>query len=221
MAIKPHEFGTHCTTTPQKLAMIEDQVQIVTARFSKQDLKGYCVGLPGAGKQLERHIQEYCDYGIPENRQVMVDYDRNVNKRHIYYKDRLGFKGTVVCGELGKVVNRMWEKGEQIDIIDYDDVGFLEHRHEDLIEKAAQHNVKVIILVFTTRCRKLSPLHQYWKTKLGLEKRYNTISKGWHEPVTLIQAGAVKSLAKQYGFDVTWTSYKGLSPMMRCVLLKK
>jgi len=216
------DFAHLNTTSKRKLELIKNQIEIVNARYSPKSLKGYCVGLPGAGKQTKRHRDEYCLYGIPERRQVMVDYDPYVHNTQKQYMKKLNYKGKIIEGDYFHVVKDMWAKNKQIDIIDFDGVSHLTKDHEELIKNAAKNNVKVIIMVVTNRCNKLSEHLTDWKKKLGLRKRRVRNDRKPQEPVKDIQIGAVKALARKHRYDVYYESYQGHgSPMLGFVLLRK
>ena len=219
-----HEFADLDTGSPPKLEMIRRQISYINSRVSKNSLTGYCIGLPGAGLQAERHRNEYRAYGIPDERQVMVDYDYYVNRSQEQYMKPLGYKGTILRGELTNVVRNYWHDNKQVDIIDYDGVSHLEYEHEKLIMDAATHNVKVIILVITNRCSKLSDYHKWWKDELGLEKRYLSPSKGSREPFGAIQEGAIETIARDNGYSSWCVPYPGRElgpPMLASVLIKQ
>lgn len=204
--------------------MIEKQISWAKQKFPAGTLDGYCIGLPGAGLQTERHRDEYRAYGIPDERQVMIDYDRTVHETQKSYMEKLDYKGGIVLGDLYSVATQMWDSGKKIDIIDYDDVGHLKPVHEHTISDAASHGVKIIILVITNRCKKLTGYHEKWKEKLGLAKRFVCDSKGNREPVGAIQRGAIETIANQCGYDVISTPYPGRElgpPMLSCMLFKR
>lgn len=224
MARSTSQFAYLDTGSEPKLEMIRTQVKIINDKFDPKTLDGYCVGIPGAGLQTPRHRDEYCNYGIPEERQVMVDYDYNVHMTQVAHMSKLNYKGKIICGELGQVVNALWKNDKKVDVIDYDDVSFLLPRHERLIRQAAEKDVKVIILVVTNRCNKLTAYHEHWKTILNLHKRYVSPSKGYREPIKDIQEGAIKTIGQDCGYDVICKPYAGRDkgpPMMSCVLLKR
>lgn len=224
MTTHPSQFAWLNTGSPPKLYMIQQQIRWANRRFPFGTLEGYCVGLPGAGLQAERHRDEYRAYGIPDERQIMVDYDHTVHQTQKSYMGKLDYKGRIVCADLSDVVRECWEQGKKVDIIDYDDVSFLLPRHEYMIRDAARHDVKMIILVITNRCNKLTPYHEQWKQKLGLVKRFVSPSKGWREPVGAIQQGAIETIADQCGYDVISTPYPGRDlgpPMLSCMLFKR
>lgn len=222
MARDTVEFARINTGSKRKLDLIEKQIKIVNSRISRSSLKGYCVGLPGAGLQAQRHRDEYCRYGIPESRQVMVDYDLTVHRSQKRYMNKLNYKGKIVHGDMFNVVNDLWSQKKKIDIIDFDGVSFLGEEHEELIVNAAKNNVKVIIVVLTNRCNKLTDYLIDWKRKLGLRKRFVKAKKKYQEPVRDIQEGAIRALGKKYKYDVISESYKGHgSPMLGFVLIRK
>jgi len=219
----PTNFAKVNTTCARKLEVVNLQIQSINHHFPKNTLKGLCVGVPGAGSQALRHRDEYLAYGIPEERQVMVDYDRNVSAGQRRYMSREGYRGKIVCSELQKTLKKFWNAGKHVDIIDYDDVTYLQPRHEDIIRDAQVNNVNAIIIVITTRCPALSDYHKQWKERLGLQKRYVKTSKKWHEPLRDIQLGAIKEIGEQCGYFLTMNeSYSGYGPpMLSCVLVKK
>lgn len=212
------------TGSPGKLRTINTQIDIINNRFNPTSLQGFCIGIPGAGLQAERHRDEYLSYGIDESRQVMVDYDPIVSQTQKSHMAPLNYKGTIVCNDLMSVAHALWNQGAKIDVIDYDDVTYLMPHHEKAIEDAAQHDVKAMILVITSRCNNLTPYLNGWKKKLGLPKRYVSKYKEWREPVRDIQIGAINQIADQNNFDVTFIPYAGRDigpPMLSCVLTKK
>lgn len=222
MARTSDEFARINTGSQKKLDLIDKQIRIINSRYSSKNLKGYCIGLPGAGLQAERHRNEYKKYGIPERRQIMVDYDLTVHRSQKRYMNKLDYKGKIVYGDLFNVVEDTWRKNKKIDIIDFDGVSFLTPDHDKLIKNAAKNDVKVIIVVLTNRCNKLTDHLIGWKKKLGLRKRYVKKTNKWQEPVKDIQEGAIRTLAKRYKYDVFCESYKGHgSPMLGFVLLRK
>lgn len=213
----------HNTTTLGKLAVIEWQKSIVHAQWHGQALPGWGVSVPGCGEQLERHIKELEDYGIDQSRQIMVERDEKTYWTLVKAAKTLGFKGKVVHGTLESVVFDLWDRGETVDVIDYDDIGYLQQKHLDLIETAAKHHVKVFILVLTTRgCASgLGLFLQTWANRLRIkqhwERRWKHFTYSWKE----VQSKTVKHVAKKHGFTHSWTPYKGKVSMMTNILIKK
>ena len=221
MGRKPGQFSELNTTHPRKIDTIKKQIAIANAAFP-EGFSGYCVGLPGMGDQAPRHRTEYLDYGVPEERQVMVDYNAKVHASQVSVMKKEGYKGSIVLGALNDVVNGMWLRGKQVDIIDFDDVRCLMPEHINMIRVAAKHDVKMIIIVVTNRCPWLSDFHKMWKERLGLELRWVKKVKKFVEPLKDIQIGIVKAVALRHGYEVNIMPYKGIGPpMMSCVLTKK
>jgi hypothetical protein len=218
------DFAYLDTGSAPKLRMIDQQIAMVKKRFSPADLTGYCVGIPGAGLQAARHRDEYCNYGIPEERQIMVDYDETVHQTQKEHMSKLNYKGQIVLDELGHALDGLYARKKIVSIVDYDDVSFLLPRHEVAIQSASANDVKVIVLVITNRCNKLTAYHEQWKKTFNLRKRFVSPSKGWREPVGEIQRRAVESIGKKAGYDVISTPYPGRDlgpPMLSCVMLRK
>jgi hypothetical protein len=220
MARKPSDFANHNTTTRAKLNVIKNQVSIVRKHFPRNTLTGYCLGIPGAGIQTKRHRSEYRRYGIPDARQVMIDYDITVHNTQVEYMS--GFKVAVVHDELMQAAWKYWKKNRHISVIDYDDVALFEPRHEQAIRDAAAHDVEVFILVLTNRCSKLSDYLVYWKNKFNLVSRQVRKDRGKSEPVMEIQQRAVEHIAHECGYNVVAMSYQGKGPpMISFVLTRK
>lgn len=224
MTRSKHDFAHINTGSWPKLEMIKQQINYINSHVPKESLTGYCIGLPGAGLQAERHCKEYRSYGIPDERQVMVDYSYMVHLSQKEYMEKLNYTGNIVCNDVSSVVRNHWANNKQVDIIDYDGVSHLEQEHENLIVDAAKHDVKVIILVITNRCSGLSWYHEKWKRELGLAKRYVSPSKGYREPLGAIQEGAIKKIAKDNGYSSWCVKYPGRDkgpPMLASVLIKQ
>lgn len=220
----PSDFAYLDTGSEPKLRMIQKQIIWANQRFPIGTLDGHCIGLPGAGLQAERHRDEYRAYGIPDERQVMIDYDRTVHETQKRYMNKLDYKGSIILGDLYSVARDMWDEGKKIDIIDYDDVGHLKPVHEYTIADAAKHGVKIFILVITNRCNNLTDYHLYWKNRFGLVKRNCGPSKGDREPVGEIQRMAIRAIGSVYGYDMIATPYPGRAkgpPMLSCMLFKR
>ena len=224
MARFSSDFAYLDTTSPGKLSTIQRQIKLVNTYVPKHTMSGLVVGIPGSGKQCDRHRDEYKDYGFDESRQIMVDFDRSVHYTQQVWQEQTGFKGLVTCDSLEDVCKELWRKGQHIDMIDYDDVGYLRDRHLNMIEDAAKYGVKAITLVITNRCNVLTNLHLEWKGRLGLEKRWLSPSKGWREPISDIHQGAIETTALDAGFSQCWfTPYAGRDigpPMLSAVITR-
>ena len=154
----------------------------------------------------------------------MVDFDPAVHHTQKMWQEQTGYQGHVVKDFLETMCHGLWRNGQQIDMIDYDDVGYLENSHLTMIKYAAQYGVKAMILVITNRCNSLTDLHRQWKKRLGLEKRYLSPSKGWREPISDIHQGAIKTTALESGFGHCWFQpYAGRDigpPMLSAVITR-
>ena len=113
-------------------------------------------------------------------------------------------------------MRRLWAEGKQVDAIDFDGLGHLTREHLKFIEEACEKDVKVFVLVLSTRMRKLSSFLYGWKCRLGLSKFDNN----GRQPSKLIQAKAVEEIAKKHGYKLRFHGYFGRSPMVSCVLTK-
>lgn len=221
MARRKADFAILETGAPGKLATIEKQVSIINKRFPHR-LPGYCIGIPGTGKQMQRHIIEYDKCGVPESRQIMVDHNEKVYNTQLQAAKELQYKGKLAYGDLMDVAKYLWDTGKQIDIIDYDGVSFLDEKHEAAIKLAAEHNVKVFVLVVTNRCNGLTPYLENWKKRLGIRKRIIRRDRGYTLPFGELQQGAIKAIAENQGYNVEFISYAGNGPpMLSCVLTQK
>jgi hypothetical protein len=220
------EFAFLNTGSKGKLETIKKQIKIVQSRFGKQKMLGHCIGLPGAGLQARRHRDEYRQYGVPDHLQVMVDRDPLVHKTQKMHMSRLKYTGKIVCNDLSTVVNSYLNENKKIDIIDYDDIVFLGPEHESIIRTASVNDVSIVLLTITNRCRKLTPYLQEWKKKLGLRKRLcksGSQAGKLSEPVSKIHQLAIKTIAKECGYDIEIIPYAGRDigpPMLSFVLLK-
>lgn len=225
MARFSSEFAYLDTTSPGKLSTIQRQIKLVNTNVPKDTMSGFVVGIPGSGKQCGRHREEYMAYGFDESRQIMVDFDSSVHYTQQVWQEQTGFKGLVACDSLENVCRKMWSNGQHIDMIDYDDVGYLRNRHLKMIENAAKYGVKAITLVITNRCNVLTNLHLEWKYRLGLEKRWLSPSKGWREPISDIHQGAIENTALDAGFDQCYfIPYAGRAigpPMLSAVITRR
>ena len=217
------EFAYLDTTSPGKLSTIEWQKRILKYQ-AKLNLTGLGLGIPGAGIQCDRHREEYKAYGISEDHQIMIDYDWEVHCSQKRWATETNFTGKVICGNLMQEAKKYFDNNEQVDLIDFDDVGFLRSEHEAAIRLSAKNDVKVFILVLTNRCNKLTYYHRDWKEKLGLEARIARAGRGLSEPVSDIHQGAIRTIANECGYESWFMPYAGRSvgpPMLSCLLYKK
>jgi hypothetical protein len=222
MANNPVQFATKATGCARKLAIIQWQTNIIKNQFpNKEKFKGFCIGLPGGGMQAERHRDEYLAYGIPEQRQFMVEKCHTVHLTQVQAMRKLNYKGQIICGDLMTVAQAIWNHKLHIDIIDFDGVSYLLPEHETAIWQASKNNVNVFILVLTSRCNRLTDMHEKWKGILKLEKVYVKSKKKYQEPIGRIQVEAVTQIANNAGFDVYCKPYSSHPPMMSFVLINR
>lgn len=222
MALKPADYATIDTTSPRKIQIINKQIRIANYNFPDTTaLKGLCIGLPGAGSQCERHRDEYRSYGIPDERQVMVDYNHEVHISQVNAMKKLRYAGKIVCDSIMNVVENKWNNNETIDIIDYDGVSYMLEEHEQAIKLAGKNDVKIFNLVMTSRCNMMTDCHERWKKELKL-KAYRNRYGNLAQPIRNIQVGAVTNIAQKAGFNVFWEAYRGHgSPMVAFFLINK
>ncbi len=209
------------TTTPGKLAVIEKQIRMRQRLQGQVMWAGLGVSLVGHSSQLERHRDELLAYGILEQNQYMVDWDNKVTFALREEAQRINFQGHIVLGDINNVVRYFWKNGHQVDVIDYDDVGYLEYKHESLITEACQRDVKLFNVVNTTRGNwwGLSEYLDTWRIKLDCQPyvhQRGNLAYSWGE----IQRGAVQTIANKQGYEYRYWPYKGLSTMNVSMVIK-
>ena len=221
MTIGRAGFQYHPTTTPGKLNIIKWQESAVHQVYNKTKFTGKGVSIPGHHSQLARHRDELLSYGIAEENQIMVDWTFDLYMDLRREAQRIGFKGKVFWADLITVVKSLWKNGEQVDVIDFDDIGHLSQKHVDLLKEACKHNVKVFIGVFATRGARggLNNFQQYWKNFFNM-KPY----RHWRGNMTYklrdLQGMVVGHVARSQNYRSQYKEYKGRSTMVSCVVTK-
>lgn len=221
MAIGHAGFRFHSTTTPGKLNIIKWQEREVQKVYKKTKFTGKGVSLPGHHSQLARHRDELLSYGIAEKNQIMVDHTYELYMDLLEEAQRIGFKGQVRCGDLVDIVKNLWKKGEQVDVIDFDDTSYLSDTHLNLLTESCKHDVKVFIGVFATRGNRggLNKFQQFWKNILGI-KPY----RHWRGNMTYslrdLQGKILNYVARKNNYKSQYKKYKGCSTMVSCIVTK-
>lgn len=221
MTIGRSGFAYVSTTTTGKLDVIDWQKETVNLSYSGREFDGIGVSIPGHHSQLTRHSKELTSYGIKEENQIMVDWDAVLASNLNAEATRTGFKGQVVHGDLINVVNDQWKLGRQVDVIDFDDTGYLMPYHLSLAKEAFSRDVKVMTIVVATRGNGhgLSPFLLGWAQRLKLRKykhwRGNMAWK-WSK----IQSGAIETTAHDAGYRCHTRTYMGRSTMLSCIITK-
>lgn len=216
------------TGTTNKLALIQKQVELITSAFPNE-FSGYCVGLPGDKNQCSRHVDEYLQYGIRNDKHIFVDYDPLIHLGHKEWKQENEAKTILKFGDIKGVLKSLWNKGVQIDIVDYDGTRFFNESHEWVLNNAAKHDVKVVVLVMTTRCNSFSNYYCEWRDIFGLRKRQTRRDRAPSEPVKEVSVRALRFIAEDYGFAHQIFSYVGRDcgidrrgvPMLAGIFLNK
>lgn len=222
MSIGIAGFEHVSTTTPGKLDVIDWQKAIVKNRYGNVTWDGVGISIPGYHEQLSRHSLELSDYGITDEKKIMVDWTYNIYQNLLNEKEKIGFKGHVWHGNLIKLTQMLWEKGIQVDVIDYDDTAYLTQDHLSFLEEACRKDVKVFTLILATRGHSggLSYFLDNWRKDLDIpayrHKRGN-MTYSWGD----IQAGAVISTANKMGYHCDVQKYWGRSSMISCIITKK
>jgi hypothetical protein len=221
MAIGHAGFQYVSTTTPGKLNTIQWQKQIVHNTYNKIKMDGKGICIPGHHSQLKRHIQELLDYGIAEENQIMVDWTYELYLNLKAEAERIGFKGKVVYGNLIDVVRELWENGEQVDVIDFDDTCYLEQYHLDLLKDACKKDVKVFIGVFTTRGNRggLNAFQVKLKNQLKIRGYYHKRGN-WTYSLRDLQGLAFAREAAKNSYVSQYKGYQGRSTMVSCIVTK-
>lgn len=222
---KKSRFDTFETTSPGKLDTIEYQNWLRSTIYRDTHFDGYGVSLPGNGQQLARHRDELEGYGIREEKQVMVEHCPYVYESLRQEARNIDFKGEIVFGELNDVVNRLWKEGKQIDVIDFDDVGYLQEYHCNLITEAAKKDVKWFILVLTNRgARDWTWYLNMWREQLGIpdkvwQQRRMQNRKPWQQ----VQEGAIRSVSRACNLNLRTKIYQGYghTPMESFIMWPK
>ena len=221
MTIGAAGFQYVSTTTDGKLDIIEWQKRRVRGAYGDLKFTGKGLSLPGHHSQLKRHIQELLDYGVAEDNQIMVDWTYTMYANLVTEANRIGFKGKVVYGNLIDVVRNLWKNGEQIDVIDFDHIGYLESEHLQLLEEACDNDVKVFIGVFATRGNRGG----FNWFQQDIINKYN-IKPYFHRRGNLtyslreIQGAAIYFAAQKKKYKCDYEGYQGLSTMVSCVVTK-
>jgi hypothetical protein len=222
MAIGAAAFQYVETTTSGKLDIIAWQNRIVKYRYNNEKMKGKGLSIPGHHSQLKRHIDELSDYGVAEENQIMVDWTYGIYRNLVKEAERLEFKGKIVCGDLANEVRKLWAAGEQVDVIDFDDIGYLSSNHLKLLEDACKTDVKVFVGVFATR----GNASGFNKFQTSIIKNLN-IQGYFHRrgnytySLRDIQGRAVEHTANQNSYSCHYRGYQGRSTMVSCVVVKQ
>lgn len=216
-------FANISTTSPGKLKVIQQQVSLVQNVYNNLKFNGLAIGLPGDGSQLERHIEEYEDCGVKEPNQIMVDIDPNVYQTLLSKATQIGFKGKVIKDDICNVVRQEWKDGNQVDVIDFDDVSYLDYHHIALLDEACRNDVKVFNLVLSTRGNRGGPTDcmLYWAKKLKIT-RYRHSRGNMAYRYRDIQAKAVEYVANSLGYNCVSYPYRGRGhhTLVSCVVTK-
>lgn len=221
MTIGRAGFAYVSTTTRGKLDIIDWQKRVVRCAYNGKDFDGFGFSIPGHHSQLGRHSTELTSYGINESKQIMADWDAVLASNLKAEAVRIGFNGKVVHANLIDAINHTWNLGHQVDVIDFDDTGYLMPYHLSLAKEAFARDVKVMTIVVATRGNGngLGPFLLEWAHRLKLRQyqhRRGNMAWKWSG----IQAGAIETTAREAGYRCHTKTYMGRSTMLSCIITK-
>lgn len=201
MTTHPDNFAYMNTGFQPKLNTINRQIRLVNFHLNNPKFNGLAVGIPGAGLQCSRHVTEYNDYGVKEENQIMVDYSQKVHDTHKLWKNTVNFTGHIKKGNIIDIVNDCWKNGQQVDVIDFDDVAHLHYGHEKLIIDAYNNDVKVFILVVTNRLHAFSDYHIASASRFNINLQHYT-RREWRQNMLGVQLGTIEGICKLTGYSL-------------------
>ncbi|KKM61716.1 hypothetical protein LCGC14_1528990 [marine sediment metagenome] len=212
------------TTSPGKRKAVAFQTRKVKKAFPN-GFKEYILGLPGRGAQCSRHVTEYAKYGIKSRKKIFVDYDYGVYQSQLEWKEATNLRVKIICDNILDALESEWKRGKPIDFIDYDGTSLLNISHVEILRRAAQHDVKAVVIVMTTRAPHLSDYLEECKQRFNVKKEWLGPSKGWRDRIRKISEVTLRDAAKEYGFDCEFLGYPGRKcgapPMLSCVFINK
>jgi hypothetical protein len=212
MSVKPPGFLYTDTTTPGKVDTIGWQHRRIRYDFNNNvKFTGYGVCLVGKPSLLARHRDELLKNGIDEERQIVVDWTPSIYQGLCKEAKKIGFKGQVICGNIVDVVHKLWDEGKQVDVIDFDDICLLKDYHTDLLIEAIFHDVKVFVLVLTTRGNKygIGECLEYYQMVCDVPREWSSKHKKMIDPIGKITEKTIEHVVEGHDYKVRSRRYQG------------
>lgn len=224
MSITPPGFLYASTTTIGKENVVEWQINQITRHLDISKFTGYGVCLVGKPDQLSRHRNEMIKSGIPEHKQIMVDWTYSIYLGLLEEADNINFKGQIVCGDIVDVVRKLWANGEQVDVIDFDDICLLKDYHINLLRDAMINDVKVFICVLTTRgnASGIGECLEYYQIVCDHPKEWSNKHKKYIDPIGKITEAAFDWTVSGHDYTFKPKRYQGRGncPMISLLVMK-